>query len=128
MSKQFASVGDMEEKKITFEEIGKDLWAFTAEGDPNTGVIIGDDSVMIIEAQATPALANKVIEKVRSVTDKPISHLVSDPLSCCSGSGSGGLSGAEHHHEPEGAVHGRGAWRGRPGIGIHALPAPVHGL
>jgi glyoxylase-like metal-dependent hydrolase (beta-lactamase superfamily II) len=76
MSKQFASVGDMEEKKISFDEIGKDLWAFTAEGDPNTGVIIGDDSVMIIEAQATPALANKVIEKVRSVTDKPISHLV----------------------------------------------------
>jgi glyoxylase-like metal-dependent hydrolase (beta-lactamase superfamily II) len=39
-------------------------------------VIIGDDSVMIIEAQATPRLANKVIECVRSVTDKPISHVV----------------------------------------------------
>ncbi|AQQ02778.1 MBL fold metallo-hydrolase [Roseibium algicola] len=76
MSKQFASAGDMTEKKISFTEIGKDLWAFTAEGDPNTGVIIGDDSVMIVEAQATPELANKVIEKVRSVTDKPISHLV----------------------------------------------------
>jgi hypothetical protein len=33
----------MAEKKISFTEIGKDLWAFTAEGDPNTGVIIGDD-------------------------------------------------------------------------------------
>ena len=66
MSKQFASAGDMTEKKISFTEIGKDLWAFTAEGDPNTGVIIGDDSVMIVEAQATPELANKVIEKVRS--------------------------------------------------------------
>ena len=31
---------------------------------------------MIVEAQATPELAGKVIEKVRSVTDKPISHLV----------------------------------------------------
>jgi glyoxylase-like metal-dependent hydrolase (beta-lactamase superfamily II) len=76
MSKKFASAGDMTEKKISFTEIGKDLWAFTAEGDPNSGVIIGDDSVMIVEAQATPRLANKVIEKVRSVTDKPISHLV----------------------------------------------------
>ena len=35
----------MEEKKISFTEIGEGLWAFTAEGDPNTGVIIGDDSV-----------------------------------------------------------------------------------
>ncbi|MFV0292704.1 MAG: MBL fold metallo-hydrolase [Paracoccus sp. (in: a-proteobacteria)] len=76
MSKQFASAGDMTEKKISFTEIGKGLWAFTAEGDPNTGVIIGDDSVMIVEAQATPRLARKVIEKVREVTDKPISHLV----------------------------------------------------
>jgi len=76
MAKAFASQGDMSEKKITFDEIGRDIYAFTAEGDPNSGVIIGDDSVMIIEAQATPRLANKVIECVRSVTDKPISHVV----------------------------------------------------
>ncbi len=76
MAKAFASQGDMSEKNISFTEVGDGLWAFTAEGDPNSGVIIGDDSVMIIEAQATPRLANKVIEKVREVTDKPISHLV----------------------------------------------------
>ncbi len=76
MSKGFASQGDMTEKEISFTEVGRGLWAFTAEGDPNSGVIIGDDSVMIVEAQATPRLANKVIEKVRGVTDKPISHVV----------------------------------------------------
>lgn len=76
MAKAFASQGDMEEKKISFTQVGEGLYAFTAEGDPNTGVIIGDDSVMIVEAQATPRLARKVIECVRSVTDKPISHLV----------------------------------------------------
>jgi len=76
MAKAFASQGDLSEKTITFDEVGRDLWAFTAEGDPNSGVIIGDDSVMIVEAQATPRLAEKVIEKVRSVTDKPITHLV----------------------------------------------------
>ncbi|MCB1456560.1 MAG: MBL fold metallo-hydrolase [Nitratireductor sp.] len=76
MTRQFASAGDMAEKQISFSEIGRDIWAFTAEGDPNSGVIIGDESVMVIEAQATPRLAGKVIEKVRMVTDKPISHLV----------------------------------------------------
>jgi glyoxylase-like metal-dependent hydrolase (beta-lactamase superfamily II) len=74
--KAFASQGDLAEKKISFTEIGRDLWAFTAEGDPNTGVIIGDDSVMIVDAQATPRLAGKVIEKIRTVTDKPIKHVV----------------------------------------------------
>lgn len=76
MTKAFASQGDMEDKKISFTEVGDGLWAFTAEGDPNTGVIIGDESVMIVEAQATPRLARMVIEKVREVTDRPISHLV----------------------------------------------------
>ncbi len=76
MAKAFASQGDMAEKNISFTEVGDGLWAFTAEGDPNSGVIIGDDSVMIIEAQATPRLARKVIDKVREVTDKPISHVV----------------------------------------------------
>ena len=76
MAKAFASAGDLTEKKISFTEVGKDLWAFTAQGDPNTGVIIGDASVMIVDAQATPRLAQKVIEHVRSVTDKPIRHVV----------------------------------------------------
>ena len=76
MAKAFASQSDMSEKKISFAEVGDGLYAFTAEGDPNSGVIIGDDSVMIVEAQATPRLAQKVIDCVRSVTDKPISHLV----------------------------------------------------
>ncbi|GAB4285435.1 MAG: MBL fold metallo-hydrolase [Roseovarius sp.] len=75
MSKAFASQGDLAEKRISFTEIGRGLWAFTAEGDPNSGVIIGDDSVMVVEAQATPRLAQKVIDRIRQVTDKPITHL-----------------------------------------------------
>jgi glyoxylase-like metal-dependent hydrolase (beta-lactamase superfamily II) len=74
--KAFASQGDLAEKKISFTEIGRGLWAFTAQGDPNTGVIIGDDSVVVVDAQATPRLAGKVIEKIRTVTDKPIKYVV----------------------------------------------------
>ncbi len=66
MARKFASQGDMTETKITFDEIGAGLYAFTAEGDPNSGVIIGDDSVMVVEAQATPRLARKVIEALRN--------------------------------------------------------------
>ena len=76
MSKAFASAGDLTEKKTSFTEVGEGLYAFTAEGDPNSGVIIGDDAVMVVEAQATPRLGRKVIEHIRSVTDKPITHLV----------------------------------------------------
>ena len=75
MTKGFASQEDLADKAISFTEVGRDLWAFTAEGDPNTGVVIGDDSVMIVDAQATPRLARLVVEKVRGVTDKPISHV-----------------------------------------------------
>ena len=76
MATTFASQGDLEEKTVSFTQMGDGLWAFTAQGDPNSGVVIGDDSVMIVEAQATPHLAQKVIDCVRTVTDKPISHVV----------------------------------------------------
>jgi glyoxylase-like metal-dependent hydrolase (beta-lactamase superfamily II) len=76
MTKGFASTTDMAEKKITFSEIGTDLYAFTAEGDPNSAVIVGDDGCIVFDAQATPAMANKVIERVRTVTDKPIKYVV----------------------------------------------------
>lgn len=76
MTKAFASAGDLADKKTSFVEVGEGLWAFTAEGDPNSGVIIGDDSVMVIEAQATPRLADTVIAEIRKVTDKPITHLM----------------------------------------------------
>jgi len=75
MAKAFASAGDMTEKTISFTEIGDNLYAFTAEGDPNTGVIIGDDSVMIMDTQATPVMAQLVIDKIRGVTDKPIKYV-----------------------------------------------------
>jgi len=76
MAKGFASTGDTAEKRITFAEIGRDLYAFTAEGDPNSGIIIGDDGVIVVDAQATPAMAAQVIERVRAVTDKPIKYVV----------------------------------------------------
>jgi len=76
MSKSFASAGDMAEKSISFTQLGDGLYAFTAEGDPNTGVIVGDDSVMVIDAQATPVMAQKVIERIRGVTDKPVKYVV----------------------------------------------------
>jgi glyoxylase-like metal-dependent hydrolase (beta-lactamase superfamily II) len=76
MEKKFASISDVQEKKITFSEIAKDVYAYTTEGDPNSAVVIGDDSVLVMEAQATPVMANALIEKIRTVTDKPIKYLI----------------------------------------------------
>ena len=76
MSTEFASVADLEEKEVTFVQLSEHCWAFTTEGDPNTGIIIGDDSVMIIDATATPVAAQDVIKKVREITDKPIKYVV----------------------------------------------------
>src|SRR5437879_12864676 len=76
MAKGFASTTDLAEKKITFSEIGTDLYAFTAEGDPNSAIIVGDDGCLVFDAQSTPAMANKVIERVRTVPDEPIKYVV----------------------------------------------------
>lgn len=75
-SKKFASQADLEEKKVTFSQISEHAWAYTAEGDPNTGIIIGDDAVLVADTQATPAMAQDVIRRIREVTDKPIKYVV----------------------------------------------------
>ncbi len=76
MSKKFASHADTEEKQVSFTKLADGLYAYTAEGDPNTGIIIGDDSVMVVDTQATPIMAQDVIRRIREVTDLPIKHVV----------------------------------------------------
>jgi len=74
--KKFASQADLEEKKITFTKLSDHAYAYTAEGDPNTGIIVGDDAVLVADTQATPAMAADVIRRIREVTDKPIKYVV----------------------------------------------------
>ena len=76
MSKAFASQADLQEKQVTFTRLSDNAYAYTAEGDPNTGIVIGDDAVMVIDTQATPVMAQDVIRRIREVTDKPIKYVV----------------------------------------------------
>lgn len=76
MAKTFASQADLEEKTVSFTQLATNAYAYTAEGDPNTGVVIGDDSVLVVDTQATPVMAQDVIGKIRTVTDKPIKYVV----------------------------------------------------
>jgi hypothetical protein len=75
-AKTFASQADLEVKKVSFDKLSDNAYAYTAEGDPNTGIIIGDDAVMVIDTQATPVMAADVIRRIREVTDKPIKYVV----------------------------------------------------
>ena len=53
MTKAFATLADLAEKKISFIKLSTSACAFTAEGNPNTDVIVGDDEISVIDAQAT---------------------------------------------------------------------------
>jgi len=76
MQKAFASQADLEDKKVTFSQLSEHAWAYTAEGDPNTGVVVGDNAVLVVDTQATPVMAQDVIRHIRSITDKPIRYVV----------------------------------------------------
>lgn len=76
MSKAFASQADLQDKKITFEQLSPHCWAYTAEGDPNSGVIIGEKFIMVSDATATPAMAQDLIARIRQVSDKPIKYVL----------------------------------------------------
>ena len=69
-SKAFASQADLEEKQVSFTQLSEHAWAYTAEGDPNTGIVIGDDAVMVIDTQATPVMAQAIAERIAGATLK----------------------------------------------------------
>lgn len=76
MAKAFASQGDLKDKTARFDKLADGVFAYTAEGDPNAGVIVGDDGVVVIDALATPFQARRLIRRIRGVTKKPIRYLV----------------------------------------------------
>ncbi len=77
MPKPFASSADLDEKLATLERLADGVYAYTAEGDPNVGAIVGADAVLVIEARATPLMAERWIDVIRSdVSDLPFGDLV----------------------------------------------------
>ena len=77
MPKPFASSADLEEKTATLEQLADGVYAYTAQGDPNVGAIVGTDAILAIEARATPYMAQKWIDVLRAeVGDRPFGDLV----------------------------------------------------
>ncbi len=76
VAKPFASTADVAEKTSTLEELAPGVLAFTAEGDPNVGAVIGPESVLAIDARATPTAAREWLAALRELTDLPIEFLV----------------------------------------------------
>ncbi len=74
--KPFASSADLAEKEATLEHLAPGVYAYTAQGDPNVGCVVGTHGVLAIEARATPLMARKWIDHVRTFTDLPFDDLV----------------------------------------------------
>ena len=77
MPRPFASSADLDEKEASLERLADGVFAFTAQGDPNVGCIVGTDAILAIEARATPFMAQQWIDVVRErVSDLPFGDLV----------------------------------------------------
>ena len=76
MTMAFASRADTEDKTVSFDRLSEHAYAYTAEGDPNTGIVIGDDAVLVADAQATPVMAQDVLQRIRGVTGNPVRYVV----------------------------------------------------
>ncbi|HSK93482.1 MAG TPA: MBL fold metallo-hydrolase [Candidatus Angelobacter sp.] len=76
-TKPFASSADLAEKQATLERLADGVIAFTAQGDPNVGAIVGEDTMTAIEARATPLMARRWIDELRAeVGELPFENLV----------------------------------------------------
>jgi glyoxylase-like metal-dependent hydrolase (beta-lactamase superfamily II) len=76
MSIAFASTKDQLDQTLHFSEVAPNVYAATAEGDPNVLVIIGSSGIMVVDTTATPKSAQRVIEKIRAISDAPFRYVV----------------------------------------------------
>jgi glyoxylase-like metal-dependent hydrolase (beta-lactamase superfamily II) len=75
--KPFASSADLVQREATLEPLADGVYAYTAQGDPNVGCIVGTDAILAIEARATPYMAQQWIDVIRDrVSDLPFGDLV----------------------------------------------------
>ncbi|HEX8731247.1 MAG TPA: MBL fold metallo-hydrolase [Ktedonobacterales bacterium] len=79
----------------TVEPLADGVYALVTGGDPNTGFIVGERGVLVVDARATPALARETVAAVRAVTDKPIEYLVLTHYHAVRALGASGI-GAQH--------------------------------
>lgn len=76
MSVSFASTGDLRDQELHFDPIAPGVYAAVAEGDPNVLVVTGDDGILVVDTTATPVSAQRVIEKIRAVSQAPFRFVV----------------------------------------------------
>ena len=68
----FASTAD---RTVSFDESTTGCSTYTAEGDPGPGVIAGEDGVVMVDAQATPAVAQDAVRRIAVVTDRRVTQV-----------------------------------------------------
>ncbi len=65
----------------TFEELAPGVWAGVREDNPRNPVmgtatfVVSDQGVVVYDGGGMPLFAERIIEKIRSVTDKPVTHV-----------------------------------------------------
>ncbi len=61
----------------TVKKLAEGVWAFVGEsGGANSGFIVTDDGVVVVDSQGPKALALLLKRKIREVTDKPVVYVI----------------------------------------------------
>lgn len=73
---------DLGPLRFEFTQLAPDVWAGVRPDSSrypvmgNTTFVLGDDGVIVFDGGGLPAMADQVIDKIRSLTDDPVSHVV----------------------------------------------------
>ena len=67
---------------IEFEELATGVWVGIRPDAPrfpvmgNTTFVVSEEGVVVFDGGGLPVMSEKVIDKIRSLTDKPVTHVI----------------------------------------------------
>ena len=77
-----AAAADSGPFDFEFEEVANGVWAGVRPDSPkfpvmgNTTFVISDKGVVVFDGGGMPVMAEKIIDKIRSITDQAVTHVV----------------------------------------------------
>src|SRR5579863_5347872 len=70
------ATGQQQPPPLSVKQLKSDVYWTQGGAGGNTGIIVGKDGVIVIDAKTTPASAKEMLAEIKKITPKPVTTVI----------------------------------------------------